>query len=99
MGTHPIFESDFDCLTEMSRMSALSQQYKAAIGRIAADLEQVGETWNTVDLAHLEQAVPESNEFAALKFEIKIEREKLEKKDCETQAWLTFAKTLDHSYP
>ena len=76
---------------EMSLMRAISQQYETAVRRIAADLEQAAETFNSGDLAFLEQVVPESKEFAALEFDIKIDGGKEKKKDCETQAGLSFA--------
>merc|ERR1712133_225999 len=36
MGTHPIFESDFDCLTEMSVMPVIQSQSSAAVVTPAA---------------------------------------------------------------
>merc|ERR1712227_99940 len=39
MGTHPIFESDFDCLTEISRMSEVDQVEQ--IWKLKSDLQHV----------------------------------------------------------
>merc|ERR1711887_29060 len=41
MGTHPIFESDFDCLTDLSRMSRAA----LAMGPMARPTGMIGSNW------------------------------------------------------
>jgi len=43
MGTHPIFESDFDCLTEKSGMSGPAQSYGAYLVHYKSDVTR--KTW------------------------------------------------------
>jgi len=47
MGTHPIFESDFDCLTEKKIMIEIGYwKLRGLVGGIRVLLEYVGEEWN-----------------------------------------------------
>merc|ERR1711908_74350 len=39
MGTHPIFESDFDCLTEKDEYFSPRRRYEPLAGHIAANCE------------------------------------------------------------
>merc|ERR1711935_834985 len=39
MGTHPIFESDFDCLTELRKMATLADELLAVLEDEAEDIE------------------------------------------------------------
>merc|ERR1712130_368717 len=41
MGTHPIFESDFDCLTEQSRMNRFRNVAIVGAGQIGIGIAQV----------------------------------------------------------
>merc|ERR1711868_8223 len=38
MGTHPIFESDFDCLTEMTRLPLFSLLLTYGLGQVCEDI-------------------------------------------------------------
>merc|ERR1712212_199389 len=63
MGTHPIFESDFDCLTEMV-LEIGYWKIRGLVGGIRVLLEHVGEEWKeTMYEAHLKQGA-DPNDFS-----------------------------------
>merc|ERR1711917_129825 len=41
MGTHPIFESDFDCLTERNKMARKKTPPKKAESRVAGEIKKL----------------------------------------------------------
>merc|ERR1712044_119169 len=68
MGTHPIFESDFDCLTDMSTTHTilLVQPTKKAEGRTYSDYESVNDCMEGVCRIyeeHLKKMNPSSSQI------------------------------------
>merc|ERR1712228_79456 len=55
MGTHPIFESDFDCLTDKN-MELGYWNYRALIGPCKLLLEYVGADWNDVQYERIKKS-------------------------------------------
>merc|ERR1712156_1372989 len=73
MGTHPIFESDFDCLTERKKMShtiLLVQPNRRQDSRSYADFESVNEAMEDVCKIYEEQLKKENSSHHSITYDI-----------------------------
>merc|ERR1711935_411946 len=71
MGTHPIFESDFDCLTDkMSHTILLVQPNRRQDSRSFADFESVNEAMEGICKIYEEQLKKENSTHHAITYDI-----------------------------
>merc|ERR1711931_417307 len=59
MGTHPIFESDFDCLTEKVVMSAAAKQLRIQTGVVNRTFKE--KNYYTKELSQFEEKLKQNN--------------------------------------
>merc|ERR1711953_1504878 len=57
MGTHPIFESDFDCLTEMSEMETQDVEVKPPVEKRARFSKNKKKNWGKFDQTEIDEAL------------------------------------------
>jgi len=57
MGTHPIFESDFDCLTEMSEMETQDVEVKLPVEKRARFSKNKKKNWGKFDQTEIDEAL------------------------------------------
>merc|ERR1712131_7391 len=60
MGTHPIFESDFDCLTEKMRLSLLATIGSAISGPVTNSTLNITSSTTTIPVTELTEPVTNS---------------------------------------
>jgi|ERR1711936_752404 len=70
MGTHPIFESDFDCLTEMSHSLLLVQPSRKLESRTYGDFESLNEALEGVCKIYEEQLKRENPHHPSITYDI-----------------------------
>merc|ERR1711973_846798 len=68
MGTHPIFESDFDCLTEKSNVLTLMTHYKSLGVTKKASKEDIRKAYRQKALLFHPDKNPDKRKFAERKF-------------------------------
>merc|ERR1712137_465282 len=66
MGTHPIFESDFDCLTEMSEMETQDVEVKPPVEKRARFSKNKKKNWGKFDQTEIDEALEDKRKNEVL---------------------------------